>query len=58
MGFQSDASISGSPGVLGMHEVDDFLHFAATLIQSSFRGYLQRKPYIQLVSFFKLVCIS
>lgn len=43
------ASSSGTDAGLGLGEVDEFLHFAATIIQTAFRGHWQRKRYKVMV---------
>lgn len=43
-----DAEVSSAEVQQAVHE--DFLHFTATLIQSSYRGYALRKSYNVLVS--------
>ena len=46
----SDMEVVGQADAdLPTARIDGFLHFAATIIQSAFRGYAQRKQYRTMV---------
>lgn len=47
--MSSNGSATTSSDGLGMHELDEFMDFAATIIQSRFRGHLQRKRFLSQV---------